>query len=442
MTAMHVPSLIQKKRDGKALLPDEIEYFIRAVATDTIADYQVAAMLMAIYFQGMAEDELSVWTSAMIHSGDVVDWTGLDRAAVDKHSTGGVGDKISLPLAPAVAVCGVAVPMISGRGLGHTGGTLDKLESIPGFRIDLDIPTFQRQVREMGVSLIGQTARLAPADRRLYAMRDVTATVECIPLIASSIMSKKLASGVTGLVLDCKVGRAAFMQDIARARQLGQTIQAIGRAAGCRVTVVLTEMNEPIGTAIGNALEVKESIEVLRGGGPVDTRELTVRLGAEMLVLGGKATDAAEGVTQITRALDDGSALARFREIIQFQGGDPHVCDDPTRLPRAPVIRDVRARLTGDVYPVDALALAMTSLRLGAGRVRKEDAIDPAVGVEILVRRGDHVTSDQPIARIHASTSAAAAAAEQEILAAIPIAGEAKAPPATALTTRILETLR
>ncbi|MBK9069688.1 MAG: thymidine phosphorylase [Myxococcales bacterium] len=435
---MHVPTLIKKKRDGQPLLPEEIKAFIHGVATDAIADYQVAAMLMAIYFQGLADEELAVWAQAMTHSGDVLTWPTLDRPAIDKHSTGGVGDKISLPLAPAVAACGVAVPMISGRGLGHTGGTLDKLEAIPGFRVNLDIQTFQRQVASLGVALIGQTDRLAPADRRLYAIRDVTATVESIPLIASSIMSKKLASGISGLVLDCKVGRGAFMADVASARALGLTIKAIGHAAGCRVTVMLTDMNEPIGATIGNALEVAEALEVLRGKGPADTRELTVALGAEMLCLAGRARDTADGAQQLERVLDNGAALARFAQVIEAQGGDPRVCDEPERLPRAAHVVEVVATAAGFVAPIDSLALAQLSLRLGAGRVRKEDHVDPAAGLEVFAKRGERVSKGDVLARIHASQAERASAARGEVAAAIAIVDE----PVTAAGSRILETIR
>ncbi|RMH36247.1 MAG: thymidine phosphorylase, partial [Deltaproteobacteria bacterium] len=264
--------LIRKKRDGRQLTGDEIRAFIAGVADGSVPDYQTAAMLMAVYFRGLDDDETAAWADAMVHSGDVVDLSRVDRPRVDKHSTGGVGDKISIPLAPAVAACGVAVPMVSGRGLGHTGGTLDKLESIPGFRVDLDIDRFVAQVAELGVCMIGQTDRMAPADRVLYALRDVTATVESIPLIATSIMSKKLAEGIDGLVLDCKVGSGAFMKTLDDARRLATAIRAIGAAAGKRVTAVLTRMDDPIGDAVGNAVEIAESVDVLRGGGPADTR--------------------------------------------------------------------------------------------------------------------------------------------------------------------------
>ncbi|MBZ0236352.1 MAG: thymidine phosphorylase, partial [Deltaproteobacteria bacterium] len=314
--------LIRAKRDGEALSADELRGFIAGVTDGSIPDYQVAAMLMAIYFRGMSDDELAAWADAMVRSGDVLDLSAIARAKIDKHSTGGVGDKISIPLAPAVAACGVAVPMVSGRGLGHTGGTLDKLESIPGFRVDLDTARFAQLVDELGVCLIGQTARVAPADKRLYALRDVTGTIESIPLIASSIMSKKLAEGIDGLVLDCKVGTGAFMKDADRARALCAAIRAIGHAADKRVTCVLTDMDAPIGLAVGNALEIAESIEVMRGRGPADTRELTVVLGGEMLVLARVASSSEDGQRRVAAALDDGSALAVFRAIVAAQGGD------------------------------------------------------------------------------------------------------------------------
>ena len=328
--------LIRKKRDGGALTDDEARGFIAGVTDGSIPDYQVAAMLMAIVWRGMADGELAAWTDAMLDSGERLSFPELMQKKADKHSTGGVGDKVSIPLAPAVAACGVAVPMVSGRGLGHTGGTLDKLESIPGFTVDLPVERFAQLVDELGLCLIGQTAQIAPADKRLYALRDVTGTVESLPLIASSIMSKKLAEGIDGLVIDCKVGRGAFMKTIERARELCALMRAIGHRADKRVTCVLTEMDSPIGRTIGNALEIRESIEVLRGGGPADTRELVAVLGAEMLVLGGVTNDPAIARTRIEHALADGSALEVFRRLVEAQGGDPRVCDNPGRvLPQA-----------------------------------------------------------------------------------------------------------
>jgi pyrimidine-nucleoside phosphorylase len=382
--------LIRKKRDGECLEPEEIRDFIAGITDGSIPDYQAAAMLMAVFLRGLDDGELAAWAEAMVRSGDVLDLSAIRRPKIDKHSTGGVGDKISLPLAPAVAACGVAVPMVSGRGLGHTGGTLDKLESIPGFRVDLSVEHFIRQVDELGTCLIGQTARIAPADKKLYALRDVTGTVESIPLIASSIMSKKLAEGLDGLVLDCKVGSGAFMKTRDLARALARAIRAIGEAAGKRVTVVLTDMDAPIGRMIGNALEVRESIEVLRGGGPADTRELTVRLGAEMLLLAGAASGEADAVARIEGVLADGSALEVFRRVVAAQGGDPRVCDEPEEvLPRARHQLPLAIWGRGYVRRIDAEKIGVAALLLGAGRRTKEDHIAPAVGLEMWTHVGD-----------------------------------------------------
>ncbi|MBA3819513.1 MAG: thymidine phosphorylase [Deltaproteobacteria bacterium] len=375
--------LVRKKRDAHPLTDDEIRAFIAGVTDGSIPDYQQAAMLMAVFFRGLDDRELATWADAMTRSGDVLDLSSIARKKIDKHSTGGVGDKISIPLAPAVAACGVAVPMVSGRGLGHTGGTLDKLESIPGFRVDLDVDRFAKLVDELGVCLIGQTSRIAPADKKLYALRDVTATVESLPMIACSIMSKKLAEGIDGLVIDCKVGRGAFMKTIEKARELCGLMQAIGRRAGKQITCVLTDMDAPIGRTIGNALEIRESIEVLRGGGPADTRELTHVLGAEMLVLGGVAKDAADGRARIEKALADGSALEVFRKVVAAQGGDPKVCDSPGSVLPKPAHRDELTLSPGRVVAIDSEALGIAALILGAGRRTKEDKIDPSAGLVV-----------------------------------------------------------
>ena len=434
--------LIRAKRDGEALSPAELHRFVAGVTDGSIPDYQVAAMLMAVYFRGMSDEELAAWADAMVRSGDVLDLSAIPRPKIDKHSTGGVGDKISIPLAPAVAACGVAVPMVSGRGLGHTGGTLDKLESIPGFRVDLDVSRFKAQVAELGVCLIGQTDRVAPADKRLYALRDVTGTVESIPLIASSIMSKKLAEGIDGLVLDCKVGRGAFMKDVERARALCTAIRAIGHAAGKRVTCVLTDMNAPIGRAVGNALEIAESIDVLRGGGPADTRELTVVLGGEMLVLAGFADDAATGQALIARTLDDGSALAVFRRVVAAQGGDPDVCDAPERvLPQAARRIPLPAPRAGVVHALEADEVGMAALVLGAGRRTKEDVLDPAAGIVLACKPGDRVAAGQPLAELHTNLpdgDPRVADATARFLAAVELRDH---PPALS-GTRTIEVLR
>jgi len=435
--ALLAQEIIRAKRDGGRLTDEQIRFFITGVADGSLPDYQAAAMLMAIFLRGLDDDELAVWADAMTNSGDVLDLSHIDRPKIDKHSTGGVGDKISLPLAPAVAACGVAVPMISGRGLGHTGGTLDKLESIPGFNVNLSTTRFAELVDELGVCLIGQTERLAPADRTLYALRDVTSTVESVPLIASSIMSKKLAEGIDGLVLDCKVGSGAFMKTVERARELAQAIRTIGLAAGKAVTAVLTEMDSPIGYAIGNANEVAESIEVLRGKGPTDTRELTVVLGAEMLLCAGAVATADEGATRIGAALDDGSALEVFRKVVEAQGGDTSVLDDPSRLPGARHREAVAAPRAGVVGAIESDQVGIAALVLGAGRRRKEDPIDPGVGIEIAARVGDRVEAGDPIAYLlHNETGVADARSRVE--AAYQIGDN----PVEPRTTRVIEIIR
>ncbi|MBK7536137.1 MAG: thymidine phosphorylase [Myxococcales bacterium] len=436
--------LICKKRDGGELSADEIRAFIAGVTDGTLRDYQIAAMLMAIFFRGLSGAELATWADAMTRSGDVLDLSSIPRAKVDKHSTGGVGDKISIPLAPAVAACGVAVPMVSGRGLGHTGGTLDKLESIPGFSVNLSIERFIEQTGRLGTCLIGQTERIAPADKSLYALRDVTGTVESVPLIASSIMSKKLAEGIDGLVLDCKVGRGAFMKTVDRAKELCAAIAQIGHAAGKRVTCVLTAMDEPIGRTIGNALEIRESIEVLRGGGPADTRELTCVLGGEMLVLGGVAPDAAAGAARIAEVLANGAALEVFRQVVAAQGGNPEVCDSPGRvLPKA-AHRQELCLPPGTITAIDSEKLGLAALLLGAGRVRKEDVIDPAAGLVVDAYVGEVIGKDAPPSvLLHHNLpegDARVTNARALILEAFFLSPDAPAaPPAK---TRILEVLR
>ncbi len=322
---MRAYDIIQKKRDGGIVSDDELQFLISGLGDGTVSDYQLTAFLMAVFFRGMQASEVTAMTKAMLHSGIVVDLSDVPGKKADKHSTGGVGDKISLPLAPAVAACGVPVPMISGRGLGHTGGTLDKLESIPGFRVDLDLDTYRKLVKTQGCCLIGQTKEVAPADKKLYALRDVTATVDCIPLIASSIMSKKLAEGIDALVLDVKVGTGAFMKTRSDAEKLARTMVSIGSGMGKTVVARLTAMDQPIGRFVGNSLEVMESLDVLEGKGPDDTVALTVELGAEMLVMGGVATDLDDGRARIKTSLHDGSARERFGRIIEAQYGDRRV---------------------------------------------------------------------------------------------------------------------
>lgn len=429
-------SLIRKKRNGEPLSADELRGFVAGVTDQSIPDYQISAMLMAIYFQGLGDEELAVWADAMLHSGDVLDLSAIQRAKVDKHSTGGVGDKISLPLAPAVAACGVAVPMVSGRGLGHTGGTLDKLESIPGFSVHLDIERFTELVDTLGLCLIGQTSEIAPADKRLYALRDVTGTVESVPLIASSIMSKKLAEGIDAMVLDCKVGHGAFMKTMEEARELAKAIQVIGRAAGKPVTAVLTDMNAPIGIMVGNALEVAESIDVLHGGGPADTRELTVVLGGEMLKAAGVTADATEGQARIEEVLDNGKAAERFAKLVEAQGGDARVVDTPGDiLPQARSRKDIVATQSGVVTSIAARDIGVAGLWLGAGRRRAEDNVDPAVGIELKARVGDLLAAGDLLATLHHNDTGLDEASSLA-LAAFELGDSAEAP-----SSRVLEIL-
>lgn len=420
---MRIADLIARKRNGGVLNDSEIQAIIRLFWNDDLPDYQMAAMAMAIYFQGLNEAELASWTSAMLHSGQVLDFSSIKRAKVDKHSTGGVGDKISLPLAPLVASCGIAVPMISGRGLGHTGGTLDKLESIPGFRTDLTSAHFSDLVDRLGLALGGQTEEICPADKRLYALRDVTATVESIPLIASSIMSKKLAEGIDGLVLDVKVGSGAFMSTETEATKLADTMIAIGERMGKKVVALLTRMDAPLGVMVGNALEVKESIEVLKGGGPPETRALTIALAEEMLRLGGVSPE------QATTHLDNGKALEKFIQIIEAQGGEPRVCDDFSLLPTSKERSAVRSQLSGTVLAIDARQIGIASISLGAGRNKKTDVIDPAVGIEMVADVGDNIRAGDVLCWLHHNGKGVDAAAER-ILRAINVGqGEVGARP-------------
>jgi pyrimidine-nucleoside phosphorylase len=398
---LFIPELIRRKRDGEPLDPEEIDGIIQGYTSGDIPDYQMAALAMAVFFSGMNDTELFALTRAMIESGQALDLSGIPGIKVDKHSTGGVGDKISLPLASAVAALGVPVPMISGRGLGHTGGTLDKLESIPGFSVDQSMKQAAALLERHGLFLIGQTGELAPADRKLYALRDVTGTVESIPLIASSIMSKKLAEGIDALVLDVKVGRGAFMKERESARELARTMVSIGRASGKAVRALLTDMSAPLGYAVGNALEVRESIDLMRGEGPRVTTELTLELGAEMLILGERAGSVDEGRELIREALEDGSALSKFQEIVEAEGGEPGVCDDPDRLPTAREQVVIPAVQGGVIAAIDPMRVAMAALEVGAGRRVKEDAVDPATGVVLLVEIGDEVEEGEPVAVLH-----------------------------------------
>jgi len=393
--------LIKAKRDGKPLSAEGVRDFIRGYTAGSVRDYQMAAMCMAIYFRGLSSEELGAWTRAMLESGEVLDLSDIPGAKVDKHSTGGVGDKVSLCLAPMVAACGVKVPMISGRGLGHTGGTLDKLESIPGFRADLSVSEYRRIVREVGACLIGQTATLSPADKKLYALRDVTATVESIPLIASSIMSKKLAEGIDALVLDVKVGGGAFMKTSEQARVLARAMIDIGAMMGRKVIALLTDMNQPLGHTVGNALEVAEAIEVLLGNAAADLTEVTMALGAEMLVVGGKAKDEGEARAMLRRSIESGAALSKMREIVRWQGGDPLVLEDVSRLPHARNTCVLPSPSAGFVSGIDAEAIGVAAMLLGAGRETADGQIDPAVGIVLWRKVGDAVAPGESLAEIH-----------------------------------------
>ena len=397
--------MIRSKRDGETHSAADIAGFIAAFGAGAVADYQMSAWLMAVYQRGMDDRETVALTQAMLHSGKVLELSSVKAVKVDKHSTGGVGDKISICLAPLVAACGLAVPMISGRGLGHTGGTLDKLSAIPGYRVGLPPKRFERIVREVGVSMIGQSAELAPADRRMYALRDVTATVECIPLIVASILSKKLAEGIDGLVLDVKVGGGAFMKDARSARALARALVRVGKGAGKRVVALLTDMSSPIGRSIGNGLETREAIETLHGAGPADTRELTLLLGIEMLLLGKAERSAGAARKRLERALDDGSAFDRFLRMVKAHGGDLRAVEHPERLARAKAKREVLARHGGFLAECDEHALGLSCVALGAGRTRADQAVDPHAGIELLVQRGERVSRGQPLAVIHARTA-------------------------------------
>lgn len=396
MTRFNVVDLIERKRDGGRLRDDEIAWLIASYTSGEVTDYQMAAMTMAVFIRGLDPDELADWTGAMLYSGEVLDLSGIDLPKVDKHSTGGVGDKVSIPLAPIVAACGVAVPMMSGRGLGHTGGTLDKLETIPGFTTQLDPARFRAVLAECGLVLAGQSETLVPADRKLYALRDASGTVPSIPLIASSIMSKKLAEDLDGLVLDVKVGSGAFMADLAGARTLAETMVGIGKSHQVPITALITDMDQPLGRMVGNANEIAESIEVLSGGGPSDLVEITMALAAEMLTLAG--IDDAEA--RSAEALSSGRALEYLGRVIEAQGGDPRVTEDLSLLPQPPESFELAAPRGGHVHRCDARIIGVTAMRLGAGRTRKEDAIDPAVGIEIHAKVGGVVEEGQPLATV------------------------------------------
>jgi len=412
--------LIERKRDGGELSPDEIAELMLAYARDEVPDYQMAAFCMAVYFKGLTPAETHALTDALVQTGDTVDLSPLGRKVVDKHSTGGVGDKTSIALGPIVAACGVPFAKMSGRGLGHTGGTLDKLESIPGFRIELGMDEFLAQVRDVGMAIIGTTAELVPADKRLYALRDVTATIDIIPLIASSIMSKKIAGGADAIVLDVKVGDGAFMKTIESARELAEAMRELGQRAGREVVCELTDMDQPLGHAVGNALEIREAVATLSGQGPPDFLELVLGASAHLLALSDLEIDVGEGRRRAEEALASGAALAAYERWVRAQGGDPSL----EALPTAPVIRSVPAPGNGFVEAIAATAVGEAALGLGAGRLRKEDAIDYAVGILCLAKRGNEVAAGEPIAEVHAQDDGSADRAAAEVTAAYRIGGD------------------
>ncbi|HZA20554.1 MAG TPA: thymidine phosphorylase [Actinomycetota bacterium] len=389
---MDAVDVIRTKRDGKRLTDEQIRWFINAYTTGVVADEQASALLMAIVWRGMVPDELAVWTAAMIESGERLDLSSISRPTVDKHSTGGVGDKVSLVLAPLVAACGVADPMLSGRGLGHTGGTLDKLEAIPGYRVDLEPEEMIAVLEKVGCVICSAGPSLTPADRKLYALRDVTGTVESVPLIASSIMSKKIAEGTDALVLDVKVGSGAFLPDIESARRLAETMVRLGEAHGVKTSALLTNMGTPLGRSAGNGLEVIESVESMRGQGPSDLMEVTLALAREMLDLAGVYEDPAA-------AIADGGALAKWDELVRAQGGDPDAV-----LPQAPERRHHPAPAAGWITRLDARGVGVAAWRLGAGRARKEDPVSPSAGVVCLKKPGDRVEEGEPILELHAES--------------------------------------
>lgn len=405
-----LPSIIATKRDGGCLDDDTIRAVIAGVASGQIPDYQTAALLMAIVFQGLDDRELMTWTKAMISSGECLDLSDIPGPKVDKHSTGGVGDKLTLPLAPLVAACGVNAPLITGRALGHTGGTMDKMESIPGLRTQLPVARLRRVLEKAGFFIAGQTPTLVPADRSLYALRDATATVESIPLIAASIVSKKVASGSDALVMDVKVGRGAFLPTRKSARALARAIVSLAKRLGLPARAVLTDMDQPLGLTIGNALEVEESIQILRDQGPPDSRDLTLKLGVQMLLMGGVVRSEAAALVRLQSALRSGAALERFLLGVRLQGGDVKALEGG-RLPRARRQHILRSPRAGFVTDLNPRALGDAATRVGAGRLRKDDVVDPGVGIILHARRGDEVSKHVPLATLWYNDSARMAAA-------------------------------
>jgi pyrimidine-nucleoside phosphorylase len=416
-------ALIERKKAGEAMSPEELAWLCQGFVAGEIPDYQVAAWLMAVRWRGMSESETLALTRALVASGETLQWdTG--SPIVDKHSTGGVGDKTSIALVPLLAAAGLTFVKMSGRGLGHTGGTIDKLESIPGFQVQLDSGRLRAQVARIGCALVGQSNTLVPADGVLYALRDVTATVDSLPLIASSVMSKKLAAGASAIVLDVKFGSGAFMRTQAEAEELGRAMVRIGSGAGRRVNALLSAMDQPLGKTVGNALEVVEAIEVLRNDGPADLRALTLELGKRLMILAGVCATPEKAHQSLERLLESGHGAAKLAELIEAQGGDAAVVDQPSRLPQAPVVQPIESSRAGWIAETDARLIAEAALQLGAGRRRKGDQVDPRVGVRLLAGVGDSVEKGQPIAEVHAASAADAARAEESLLPAYRWAAE------------------
>lgn len=426
---MNMVDIITKKRDGGELSPEEIHFFIDNYVKGSIPDYQASALLMAIYFRGLSRAEIFALTEAMEFSGDVEDLSDLPGVKVDKHSTGGVGDKTTLVVAPVAAAAGVTVAKMSGRGLGFTGGTADKLEAIPGFRTRLEPEEFRRQLAELGLAVITQTGSITPADKKIYALRDVTGTVESPGLIASSIMSKKLAAGSDGIVLDVKCGSGALLKDLAEAENMAELMIDIGRNAGRKMVAVISDMSQPLGQAVGNALEVEEAIQVLKGGGPEDLRQLCLELAGEMIWLGGRAESFQEGKNIARKVLEDGSALEKFREMVRRQGGDDRIIEEPDRMGSSRYSRDVFAERDGFIAEMAAQEIGRASQHLGAGRLRKEDEIDFTAGIRMHVRIGNFVKEGDVLATLYGADSRRLEEAETILEAAIRISSEPAAPP-------------
>ena len=398
---MRVVDIIKKKRDGEILTSEDIDFFIKGIIKSEITDYQATALLMAIYFNGMTEDETYCLTFSMMHSGEVLDLSDISGIKVDKHSTGGVGDKLSLTIAPLVASAGVPVPMIAGRGLGHTGGTVDKLESIPNFRTDLSLREFKETIKKINLSIIGQTSEIAPADKKLYALRDVTATVDSIPLIVSSIMSKKMAEGIDGLVMDVKTGNGAFMKEFEDALELSEGIVKIGKKMGKNVVALITDMNQPLGYAVGNSLEVIEAIEMLKGKGSDDIKNLTLKIGAWMLKIGGITEDIEDGIKILQEKLKSGEGLEKFRELIKCQNGNPKVTEDYNLFPKARIIKDVMSSESGYVQKMETDKIGISACILGAGRLKVDSPIDFSAGLILRKKVGDYVEKGESLVTIH-----------------------------------------